>query len=79
MDKEILEILKAIQLDIQEVKATQEKHTKALVKVIDEVARLREDVTDLKEDMKESKADLRLVKIATVEHSNEIEKLKIAK
>lgn len=93
MDKEILELLKAMQLDIQEIKSTQQNHTKILGNMTDEIVRLREDATVLKEDvtilkedvavlkddMKEVKVDLRLVKIATVENSNEIEKLKVVK
>lgn len=87
MDKETLkairemirEELNPIKNDIQGIKTIQGEHTKKLDGITDEVARLREDVTVLKSDAEEMKIDLKLVKIATVEHSNEIEKLKVAK
>ncbi len=56
------------------------EETKGSFEVLtDEVARLREDVTDIRDDVKELKTDLRLVKISTIRHASEIEKLKLIK
>lgn len=83
MDKETKEFLENMMNQInskfegletgqKEIKSIQENHTKKLDGLTDEVARLREDVTEVK-------TDLKLVKIATVEQANEIQKLKVIK
>jgi uncharacterized coiled-coil DUF342 family protein len=90
MDQETKDFLQGMMNELQEfrketnnrfesLEAGQKDINLKLDGLTDEVARLREDVTVLKSDSEEMKIDLRLVKIATVEHSNEIEKLKIIK
>lgn len=64
--------LEGLEVGQKEIKVIQENHTKKLDGLTDEVVRLREDITEVK-------TDLKLVKIATVEQANEIQKLKIIK
>ena len=79
MEKEILEILKAMQQDIKDLKNEQYKSNEKLDRIekkiditYEQVARSAEDITDIKKD-------LCFVEEATAKNWNDIAKLKAVK
>lgn len=86
MEKEILEILKAIQLDIKGLKESQERLENKIDGVVDQTADLlefRTKITDtvqqIKSDVEAIKKDVTNVEVITASNWADIAKLKAVK
>jgi chromosome segregation ATPase len=86
MDKEIMEILKAIQKDINSMKGTLDEHTQLLralehkTDVISaEVINIKHDVAEVHGEVKSIRKDLSQVEMVTANNWADIAKLKAVK
>lgn len=86
MEKEILEILKSIQLDVKGLKESQERLETKINGVVEQTADLlefRSEITDkvrqIKDDVEEIKKDVTNVEVITASNWADIAKLKAVK
>jgi peptidoglycan hydrolase CwlO-like protein len=79
MEKEILEILKSIQLDIKGLKDEQHKANEKLDRIEKKIDITYEQVARSAEDITSIKKDLCFVEEATAKNWNDIAKLKAVK